>query len=54
MNYKTGQRIQAIVFNEIIDGVITGEGYHKGRKVYDLDCERFVYEAQILGTYNVY
>lgn len=50
--YKTGQRIQAIIIDQIISGRITGTGIHKGRKVYDLDCDRFVYHNQILGAFE--
>jgi hypothetical protein len=51
--YKIGQRIQVIISysGEIFDGIIISIGEHKGRKVYDLDCNRFVYESQILGAY---
>jgi len=49
--FKIGQKIQAIIIHEILDGVIMGIGEHKGRKVYDLDCNRFVYENQIIGAY---
>lgn len=51
--YKVGQRIQAIIVysGEIIEGVIIGIGTHKGKRVYDLDYNRFVYESQILGVF---
>ena len=51
--YKIGQRIQVLIScsGEIFDGIIVNIGEHKGRKVYDLDNSRFVYESQILGAY---
>ena len=53
--FKTGQKIQAIIVTEILNGIIIGIGLHKGRLVYDLDTGyghgRFVYENQILGAY---
>ena len=51
--YKIGQRVNVLISysNESFNAVITGVGEHKGRKCYDLDNERFVYESQIVGSY---
>jgi hypothetical protein len=50
--YRKGQRIEAIILQETITGIIDGIGTHKGRLVYDIDLgygnSRFVYENQIL------
>ena len=53
-NLKIGMRIQALIAysGEIIDGVITGFGEHHNRKIIDIDCNRFVYESQIIGIYE--
>ena len=51
---KIGDKIQCYIdyANEIFDGVVIGIGTHKGRKIYDLDNSRFVYESQILGIWE--
>jgi len=50
--YKIGQRISVLISysNESFTAVIVGIGEHKGRKCYDLDNGRFVYESQIVGN----
>ena len=47
---KIGMRIKALIAysGEIIEGVIIDFGEHHGRKVADLDCNRFVYLTQII------
>ena len=50
--YRNGTKIQAIIIDTIIDGVIIGVGVHKGRIVYDLDNSRFIYGSQIIGAYT--
>lgn len=52
-NYKVGQRVNVVISysNESFNAVIIGIGEHKGRKCYDLDNGRFVYESQIVGIY---
>lgn len=50
--YKIGTKIQAYIeySDEIIKGNIISIGTHKGKKVYDLDNGRFVYDSQIMKT----
>lgn len=50
--YKVGQKIKAFIdyANETIEGTIIGIGDHRGRRVYDLDCNRYLYEKQIVGV----
>lgn len=51
--YTNGTRIQAIIgyTGEIIEANVIGVGTHKGRRIYDLDNCRFVYESQVLGSF---
>jgi hypothetical protein len=50
--YRKGQKVEAMILQETITGIIDGIGTHKGRLVYDIDLgyghSRFVYESQIL------
>ena len=49
--YKVGQRVNVVISysNESFNAIIIGIGEHKGRKCYDLDNGRFVYDSQIVG-----
>ena len=52
MQYEIGMNITANLAGEIITGVITNIGEHKGKKCYDIATggkyDRFVYVNQII------
>ena len=49
MKKSIGQTIIALVANKTIEAKVIGIGYHKGRLVYDLDNQRFVYASQVIA-----